>query len=102
MLNHINVVNVTVVPAQPGYRLIFGEFGGTDFHLGDCEVIAWRVETFTTHDNEELRSSVTPLDPSGDSSALAVLTPNGRVDEFCAATYESYEAFLAAKRQGRS
>lgn len=101
MLNHINVVNITVVPAQPGNRPIFADSNG-GFCLGDCDVIAWRIETFTTHNNEDLCSSVTPLEPGGECHCVAVLTPNGGVDELCNTTYESYDAFLEAKQRERS
>lgn len=103
MLKHINVVSVTVVPALPGYRLIYADPNKLDYYVGYCDVIAWRVETYTTADGEDFHSSVTPIGLSGDcTSCIAILTPSGSVDELYSATYESYDAFLADKKQEKS
>lgn len=76
--------DVTIIPAQPGYKVIYEVDYGNIFAAND--VIAWRI--YTTHsvellseqDSTTLFSEIMPITTEGEAAenCIGTLTPDGR------------------------
>ena len=95
-------VDVTVVPAQPGYKL-FGDVEDEAKEMPDLktiphswmqDIVAWRVET-VRRDNGMLLSLVEPLAADGcKNDKYYILRPDGVVEESLGDNYENTAALL--------
>ena len=90
----------TIIPAQPGYRVVYSEDDGSLFVAED--VIAWRVETEML--GESLRSDVYPVSTNGEapSNWIGLQHPNGQVSLTQDQTYDSLEEAIEARKLGRT
>lgn len=87
----------TVIPAQPGYFVIYGESGelfGPPFDA----VIAWRIKTEQVR--TDLMSSVSPITTDGDPADnwMGYMNPDGTVEVFDS-RHESFESAQAWYRE---
>lgn len=99
----MKLLNVSVVPAQPGHELIYREDGG--FHEVWGQVIAWRVSTWHRDDDpESLSSEMEPLDAMGEpgSTCVGVKNPDGSVVLFHDRQFKTWEDFCDYAAQKRS
>jgi hypothetical protein len=69
---------ITVIPAQPGFRAVYDEDGKSLF-IADT-IIAWRVETVRNEDRSfSSYTSAVTLDGDTTEGCVGVLHPDGRV-----------------------
>lgn len=77
-------MNITIIPAQPGYKILYGEDDGELFAVE--AVIAWRIETEeemnTRTGLNEYRSQTSPVTAQGEPAEnwAGLLQPDGSVD----------------------
>jgi hypothetical protein len=88
--------NVTVFPAEPGYKFIFKNKEG----LADVGVpiLAWRVITKPSVNGEPISSETEGLDALGNtgrSRYLGIVNPNGYMNFFDGREYFSWDEFEA-------
>jgi len=80
----IENVSINIIPAQPGYRIVYEDEDNKRFYIGE-HIIAWRVETFKTHNfADSYISSCTPLTLMGDPSDnyFGVQNPDKSISTF--------------------
>lgn len=88
------LLNVSVIPAEPGYQLIYTMEDGPQL-LGP--VLAWRISTYKAEYGgaDDIRSEVQPLEVMGEpgSNFVGVKHPNGAVTIYPDADYPTWEAY---------
>lgn len=94
-------INVTVIPAEPGYWLLYRSLIESDTKAEEVkaswydDVIAWRIETFE-RDNGEIYSFVDPIIREGCvASEYVILRPDGYFDIPHSHTCENIEEYVA-------
>lgn len=99
------LINVSVVPASPGYRHIGAiDFTGEDDVPGTiplswlCDIVAWRIETYQRTD-ETLYSFTTPVTLQGAEEEGYIQCPNGVIDEPHNRTFETFADFINYMRE---
>ena len=104
------LVSVTAIPAQPGYKLVTGDDWAEDganlipeMYLAD--IVGWQVTTYK-RENGTLFSFVEPITMEGaDDTDVTILRPDGVVEQPHAAAFEDQAAFaqhLREKASGRN
>jgi hypothetical protein len=90
----VALLNVSVIPAEPGYELIYMMDEGPKV-LGP--VLAWRISTYKAEYGgaDDIRSEVQPLEVMGEpgSNFVGVKHPDGAVTIYPDADYPSWEAY---------
>lgn len=99
------LINVTVVPVQAGYKMIFvdpysDEEIPTEMpETWMADVIGWRVETYKRADDTTYSYTEAITLEGSHNQSYAILCPQGTVDDPCIARYPNMKAFLAAARE---
>ena len=90
----------TIIPAQPGYYIVEPVHGDGIEELAKIPIVAWAV-TYNYQPKEEdvkfLHAQPVTYDGTshgGDASRLAILGPDGRVEEPFFSTWDSAEDYL--------
>lgn len=103
------LINVTIVPALPGYSIVHeDEFlvSVPDHGMKD-DIVAWQTCTYK-YDHPDghtvLTTHIEPITLSGGSNAAsyAILRPDGAVEEPYGTTYPSYRDYVVAMQQEHS
>lgn len=98
------LVNVTVIPAQPGYKLVRGDDWAEDganlipeTYLTD--IVGWQVATYKRED-DILFSFVEPVTVEGAHDIdTTILRPDGGVEQPYVASFEDQAAFAQHLRE---
>ncbi len=79
-----------IVPAQPGFLTVF-DFSETREVVTGEPIIAWRIETRSVREREDVFSTCTPItvDGDADSNCIGVQNPDMTVTVFQESTYDS-------------
>lgn len=93
--SHLDEINATIVPAQPGYYLLsaWKNSESTDIGVTKCDIVAWHVN------GERWWKPVCIETTMHHNQPEYVLTPSGVVFEPCSGTYDSVEEWKQAMRQ---
>lgn len=88
-----NPLSIQIIPAQPGFFTVIDFDTEKEVGLGD-QVIAWRIETYSTHDNESVFSVCKPITVDGDavSNCIGIQNPDKTVTVFEDSTYSSIDS----------
>ena len=100
------IINVTVVPAQEGYRMIFVDpYSDDDIPTAIpdtwmADIIGWRVISYR-RENGDVHSVTEAITLEGtyDSASYAILCPRGTVDDVYNTRYANLQTFLNAARE---
>jgi hypothetical protein len=88
----VKPVNITVIPAHPGYRTLHKT--GRSWDVATTDVVAWRIDTYQELDGFIL-SDTRPVDLFGGVSSYAgYVDPSGRVALDGDEDFESFQDFL--------
>lgn len=91
-------LSIQIVPASPGFLTVY-DFDDTK-EIEVCEpIIAWRVETYSKKEGDELFSSCVPITVDGDAggNCIGVQNPDMTVTIFDGALYKSLEELRKQK-----
>jgi hypothetical protein len=87
-----------VIPAQPGFEVLYLYEPGDEPPFGRDPVIAWRIDA----DAHSSQIAVTPAGSSLGSQRIAILYPDGQVYVPEESTYPNIEAWIAAERDAQA
>lgn len=98
------LVSHAIVPAAPGFKLIFQISDDPADLQPQDDVVAWRIETHKEAFSEDLVSRTLPLTVEGETSGgEGVQHPDGKVTEWRSGElYPSLGAFIKARRDEAS
>lgn len=91
----------TIIPAQPGWYLLFPSMygGGADFEDTDLEaVIAWRIDTETNGAGDQSHM-VTAIYAGGGAETAWMVGPNGNVNDGHTYTFPDVAAAITHIRR---
>lgn len=85
-------ISIQIVPAQPGFLTVIDFEEEKEVEAVD-PVIAWRIETYSINDTDDVFSTCIPLTIDGDpvSNCIGVKHPDNMVTIFQDSTYKSME-----------
>lgn len=91
-------LSIQVVPAQPGFFTVYDFDDVKEVALGE-QVIAWRVETYSTDRKDSVFSVCVALTVDGDaaSNCIGVQNPDNTVTVFEESTYRSLDELQSAR-----
>lgn len=83
-------LSIQIVPAQPGFLTVIDFSETREVETGE-PVIAWRIETHSVKDSDDVFSTCTPITIDGDavSNCIGIQNPDMTVTVFQESTYHS-------------